>query len=69
MLDLDPYFVSGVNILSSTVPSPRSSGTLGTFAVDTVVMTFPAWKTFFASWQAKEPVPPTDVVLLVGICK
>jgi hypothetical protein len=29
------------------------------FAVETVVITFPALKTFFASWQAYEPVPVT----------
>lgn len=46
-------------LLWSTVPSPSSSGTFETFAVETVVMTLPALKTCFASWHAKRPVPLT----------
>jgi hypothetical protein len=28
-----------------------------------VVMTLPAWKTFFANWHANKPVPLTFIML------
>lgn len=50
------------SLLWSTTPSPSNSGTFGIFPVDTVVITFPALKTFFASWQQYAPVPLTENV-------
>jgi hypothetical protein len=52
------------DLLSSTVPSPSSSLTLSTFEVETVVITFPALKTFLASWHANRPVPLTGILLV-----